>query len=243
RGDRPGARGNGSDGPSALGVRQGVAGARDERAPGRCGCCSPRTIRARVQRGERHVSERRVDRVREILDLAMERPSAERAAYVAGAAGADEVVRAEVLSLLGALDGAGDALEPPRAAHSEPTPAEPLTGLSFGPYVVGERIGEGGMGVVYATRDSRLGRTVAVKALPPSLARDPHRRARLEREARLLATLNHPNIAAVYGIEDTPRGPVVVMEFVPGQTLAEEIASRRRAVDQCISIARRIARG
>jgi len=189
------------------------------------------------------MSDSSTDRVREILDLALERPSGERPAFVAGAAAGDSQLCAEVMSLLGAFESAGDALEPPAAARIESSPAEPLTGFSFGPYVVGERIGEGGMGVVYATRDTRLDRTVAVKALPPSLLRDPHRRARLEREARLLASLNHPNIASIYGVEDTPRGPLLILEFVPGRTLASEIASRRLDVHESISIARQIARG
>lgn len=189
------------------------------------------------------MSTSRTDRVREILDLALEHPSAERAAFVAGASAGDEFLLAEVMSLLSALEDAGDSLEPPRHAEFQAPLAEPLTGLAFGPYIVGERIGEGGMGVVYATRDTRLERTVAVKALPPSLARDPHRRARLEQEARMLASLNHPNIAAIHGIENTPRGPVMVLEFVPGRTLAEELAAHRLSIEDSTAIARQIARG
>lgn len=183
------------------------------------------------------------DRVREILDLAMERPSSERSAFVSGATGNDMQLRAEVLSLLAALEGAGDALEPPSMDNGEQEVADPLTGMSFGPYVVGERIGEGGMGVVYATRDTRLERTVAVKALPPSLSRDPHRRARFEQEARLLASLNHPNIAGIYGVEETPRGPVMILEFVPGRTLTEEIKEHALSMEEALEIARQIARG
>ncbi|CAG0981095.1 serine/threonine-protein kinase PpkA [Phycisphaerales bacterium] len=187
------------------------------------------------------MSERKTDRVREILDLALTRPSGERAAFVAGAAGEDEYVRAEVLSLLGALERAGDSLEPPAAENGDVV--ESLTGLTLGPYVVGERIGAGGMGVVYAARDTRLGRSAAVKALPANLARDPHRRARLEHEARLLAALSHPNIAVIYGVEDTPRGPVIILELVPGRTLAEELAVRRMALEDAVAVARQIARG
>src|SRR5262245_14889942 len=124
------------------------------------------------------------ERVREVLDLALERPVQERAAYIAGVCGEDERLRDEVASLMRALDTGGEMLEPPAAAP--PPPAEPLTGLRFGAYRVAERVGEGGMGVVYRAEDTRLGRTVAVKALPLTLARDPHRRARFEHEARIL---------------------------------------------------------
>jgi serine/threonine protein kinase len=185
----------------------------------------------------------RTDKVREVLDLAMERPSGERGAFVAGAAAGDETLRAEVMSLLSALEGAGDSLEPPRGVGVEEEPARPLTGLSFGAYVVGERIGEGGMGVVYATRDTRLDRTVAVKALPWAVAKDPHRRARLEQEARLLASLNHPNVAAIYGVEDTALGPVMILEFVAGRTLEEELKARRFSVEECVGVGRQVARG
>lgn len=167
----------------------------------------------------------------------------ERGAFVAGACAGDTDLRSEVLSLLGALDRAGDLLEPPPAAARPPAaPATPLTGLQFGTYVVGERIGAGGMGVVYRGTDSRLGRTVAIKALPAELADDAHRRARFEHEARVVATLNHPNIAAIYGVEQTPRGPVMVLEHVPGETLAQILSRGRLPVEDVIQIGRQVAR-
>ncbi len=181
------------------------------------------------------------DRVREVLDLALERPAHEREAFVAGQAGPDERLRAEVLSLLNALETGGEALEPPAV---RPAPeAESLTGLKFGQYQVADRIGEGGMGVVYRAHDTRLGRAVAVKALPPAVARDPHGRARLEHEARVLASLNHPNIAAIYGIEDTARGPVMVLEFVPGEGLGRRLGRGPMPIDDAVAIAIQLARG
>ena len=80
-------------------------------------------------------------------------------------------------------------------------------------------IGKGGMGEVFRARDTRLGREVAIKILPASMARDPERLARFEREAKVLASLNHPNVAAIYGIEDSEAGRALVMELVPGETL------------------------
>src|SRR5262245_47186792 len=93
-------------------------------------------------------------------------------------------------------------------------------GTRLGPYAVGAQIGAGGMGEVYRATDTRLGRDVAIKVLPASLAQDPDRLARFDREARTLAALNHPNIAAILGVEEGPdrnAGPYVralVMELV-----------------------------
>jgi serine/threonine-protein kinase len=97
-------------------------------------------------------------------------------------------------------------------------------GVQVGGYQITERIGAGGMGEVYRARDARLGRDVAVKVLPPSVAFDAERRVRFEREARVLAGLNHPNIATLFGVEDSPAGTALVMELVEGQTLADRIA-------------------
>jgi serine/threonine protein kinase len=180
-------------------------------------------------------------RVREVLDLALERPAHDRPAFIAGVCGIDDRLRDEVTSLLGALDAGGDLLEPP-ALGTTPE-ATPLTGLCFGNYRVGERVGEGGMGVVYRAEDTCLGRTVAVKALPAALARDAHQRARFEHEARILASLNHPNIAAIHGVEETARGPVLVLEFVPGETLARRLDRGRLSPEEAIAIATSIARG
>jgi eukaryotic-like serine/threonine-protein kinase len=92
-------------------------------------------------------------------------------------------------------------------------------GTKLGPYEVLAPIGAGGMGEVYKARDTKLDRDVAIKVLPRVLARDPARLARFEREAKVLASLNHPNIAAIYGVEESDAGRALVMELVPGQTL------------------------
>jgi serine/threonine-protein kinase len=96
-------------------------------------------------------------------------------------------------------------------------------GTRFGPYEVLGAIGAGGMGEVYQARDTKLQRVVALKTLPPALAADPDRVARFRREALVLASLNHPNIAAIYGFEDSGGSSALVMEFVPGKTLDEVI--------------------
>src|SRR5258706_9710819 len=92
-------------------------------------------------------------------------------------------------------------------------------GERLGPYEILAPIGAGGMGEVYKARDTKLNREVAIKVLPQVLARDPERLARFEREAKVLASLNHPNIAHIYGVEESNAGRALVMELVPGQTL------------------------
>jgi len=101
-------------------------------------------------------------------------------------------------------------------------PLAPNTNL--GPYEILAQLGAGGMGEVYRARDSRLGRDVAVKVLPPEFARDPERLARFRREAQTLAGFNHPNIAAIYGLEETGPTPHLVLELVEGETLAARLA-------------------
>ena len=100
---------------------------------------------------------------------------------------------------------------------------------SLGPYRILGKLGAGGMGEVYRARDTRLGRDVAIKALPAAFAQDPERLARFEREARLLASLNHPNIAGIHGLEEVEGERYLVLEFVEGETLAAAARARRAA--------------
>ena len=115
-------------------------------------------------------------------------------------------------------------------------------GLRIGTYTIVAPLGAGGMGEVYRGRDSRLDREVAIKILPAALASDPERLARFEREAKVLASLNHPNIAHIYGIEESDGVRALVMDLVPGQTLAEAQKSalpRETALDYARQIAKR----
>jgi len=95
------------------------------------------------------------------------------------------------------------------------------TGTKLGPYEIQDKLGSGGMGEVYRARDTKLSRDVALKVLPETFASDPERMARFRREAQILASLNHPNIAAIYGFEDSGNRHALVMELVEGQTLAK----------------------
>jgi serine/threonine-protein kinase len=114
-------------------------------------------------------------------------------------------------------------------------------GTRFGPYAIGEKIGAGGMGEVYRATDTALKRDVAVKVLPESFATDLDRLARFQREAEILAALNHANIAQIYGLEKVAGNTVIVMELVDGPTLAERIADGPLAPDEALAIARQIA--
>jgi serine/threonine-protein kinase len=116
-------------------------------------------------------------------------------------------------------------------------------GARLGPYEVATLIGAGGMGEVYRATDTNLGRQVAVKVLPDTFAQDPERAARFEREAKTLASLNHPNIAAIYGLERSGGMSALVMELVEGATLADRISQGAMPVDEALTIAKQIAEG
>ncbi len=102
-------------------------------------------------------------------------------------------------------------------------------GTTLGPYSVTAKIGQGGMGEVYRARDTTLDRDVAIKILPEAFATDPDRLARFQREAQVLASLNHPGIAAIYGIEETDDTQGLLLELVEGPTLADR---NRVALDE-----------
>ena len=124
----------------------------------------------------------------------------------------------------------------------DPQPQAVLSaGLRVGPYEIVAPLGAGAMGEVYRARDTKLNRDVALKVLPPPFARDPDRLARFAREAHLLASLNHPNISAIYGLEEPNGAPALVLELVDGPTLAERIARGPIPVDEALTIARQIA--
>ena len=112
---------------------------------------------------------------------------------------------------------------------------------SLGHYRIAEKIGEGGMGEVYRATDTKLRRDVAIKVLPEAVARDPDRMARFSREAQVLASLNHPNIASIYGLEDADGKRALVMELVEGETLAERIRRGPIPLEEAIAIAKQMA--
>jgi serine/threonine protein kinase len=114
-------------------------------------------------------------------------------------------------------------------------------GARLGPYEILSPLGSGGMGEVYRARAMRLKRDVALKILPESFASDSERLARFQREAEVLASLNHPNIAAIHGLEESNGPRALVTELVEGPTLADRIAQGPLPVDEALPIAKQIA--
>src|SRR2546426_1136327 len=113
-------------------------------------------------------------------------------------------------------------------------------GARLGPYEIVSALGAGGMGEVYRARDTKLGREVAIKVLPADVARDSDRIARFTREAQVLASLNHPNIAGILHLEEADGISALVMELVEGETLADWIARGSIPIDEALPIARQI---
>jgi len=117
----------------------------------------------------------------------------------------------------------------------------PEIGQTVSHYRIVEKIGQGGMGEVYQATDTKLGRSVAIKVLPEAFAKDVDRVARFQREAKLLASLNHPNIAAIHGLEEVEGTNFLVMELVEGQTLDDRIKSGAIPVEEALKLALQIA--
>src|SRR5713101_6877602 len=114
-------------------------------------------------------------------------------------------------------------------------------GTRLGPYEIVSALGAGGMGEVYRGQDTKLGRDVALKILPDTFAADPERLARFQREAHVLASLNHPHIGAIYGLEESDGVRALVLELVEGPTLSDRIAQGAIPLDEALPIARQIA--
>ena len=169
----------------------------------------------------------------------------DRAAFLEQACAGDEALRREVESLLAEPASAAAFLAEPAVALAAQLVGDPgasmLTGRRIGVYQVQALLGAGGMGEVYRARDTKLGRDVAIKILPGHFTSDPERLARFEREARMLAALNHPHIAAIYGFEDADGGPALVLELVDGPTLADRLANGPVPIAEALQIGRQIA--
>ena len=198
--------------------------------------------------------------VERICLAALDLPADERAAFLEDACHGDEALRHEIESLLAHASSAEQFIEHPAVAGKGM-----LTGLSglslgqhLGPYHILARLGAGGMGEVYLARDGLLGRYVALKVLPDRFAADPERLARFRREAQLLASIKHPNIAIIHGLEGGPAAGIaaeassaptesgrhvraLVLEYIEGETLAERIAAGPLTVEDALPIARQIA--
>jgi len=182
-------------------------------------------------------------KVEQLCHAALERDVTLRAAYLHEACAGDDALRREVESLLAQEGQVGSFLEASplaqarsgewgkgsrdrsseAAVEAQASEEHSLVGRQLGAYLVRAKIGEGGMGEVYRAFDTKLRRDVALKVLPQQFARDPERMARFRREAQLLASLNHKNIAAIHGFEELPEANFLVLELVEGETFAERI--------------------
>jgi serine/threonine-protein kinase len=190
-------------------------------------------------------ADERRRRVEDLCHAALERDLAARAAFVATACGSDETLRNEVEALLAHAQTAEVFLSTPLGAVSAGALTDDrgmsLLGRTLGAYQIRSRLGSGGMGEVYRAHDSSLGRDVAIKVLPKAFTSDPERLARFEREARVLATLNHPNIGAIYGVEHADGVQALVLELVEGETLASRLQRGPLPFSQALVIAKQVA--
>ncbi len=176
-------------------------------------------------------------RITEIFHAALARGERTRDTFLDEACRHDPSLRDDVDRLLRSHHEAGafgETLPGPSAGHLVP-------GASFGPYVVGELLGAGGMGEVYRARDPKLGRDVAIKVLPAHVTADPDRLSRFTREARLLAALNHPNVGAIYEVEEAGGLRGLVLELIEGGTLADRLEGGALPLRESLGIARQIA--
>jgi predicted Ser/Thr protein kinase len=185
-------------------------------------------------------------RIGAVFDEALELDAAGRERLLAREEAAHPRIASEVRALLRAHEQSDGFLEQPAWVAApellvEPPPEAPLTGRTIGPYQVRHEIGRGGMGVVYAAEDVRLGRVVALKMLPPAYSRDAVARERLSREARAAAALSHPSIATVYALEEIDGDLFIASELVDGRTLRAGLASgpldKARLLDTALQIA------
>jgi eukaryotic-like serine/threonine-protein kinase len=166
----------------------------------------------------------------------------ERSRYLDGACAGNTSLRSQVESMLAAhAAAAADRFGERGAVGALATGAELPSGTTIGSYRIDRLIGVGGMGEVYRARDIRLGREVALKILPTAFASDPDRIERFEREARVLAAMNHPHIAAIHGVIEAESARALVLELVDGDTLQERLSSGELPVDDALAIARQIA--
>jgi Tol biopolymer transport system component len=197
------------------------------------------------------VTPERWERIEALYHDAEALPPDRRDEFLAEACGNDHDLRRDVASLLDEPVSPGGFLSQPailRAAHMlGDAPAASMTGRSVGRYQLHALIGAGGMGEVYHSHDATLARDVAVKILPPAFINDSDRLARLEREARMLAAVNHPNICAIYGVEEANGIRFLLLELVEGDTLADRLVQAASPVaaglplPEVLNIARQLA--
>jgi Tol biopolymer transport system component len=176
--------------------------------------------------------------IQELFHAALKLPPAERRSFLTTRCPHDQSLRDEVELLL------EEDANPSAVLEADPEQGGSFTlpiGTHIGPYEITGTIGAGGMGDVYRAHDSKLRRDVALKVLPENFAKDSERISRFRREAQLLASLNHPNIAAIYGLEESDGVLAIVMELVEGPTLAERMSAGAVCFEEALNMARQMS--
>lgn len=201
------------------------------------------------------MSPERWQQLEPLLNEALDLPPDKRSEFLNQACNGNQSLRLEIEALLAQEERIDSFIEEPilplpddlkQLAQDEPPkpapPTEPLTGKQLGKYKIRSLLGKGGMGEVYLAYDAGLDREVALKFLPPEVARDPEQTERFKREARTLAKLeNHPNIAVIHDLELSNPTPFLVLEYVPGQTLAERLQQGALPLAEAVPLFQQIA--
>jgi serine/threonine protein kinase/tetratricopeptide (TPR) repeat protein len=187
----------------------------------------------------------RWQKVKEVFQDARQYSSGPRAAFLAAACADDEDLRREVESLLAADNQSGSFMDRPAAVaavdHFATKRVEYIPGSTVGSYQIERQIGQGGMGVIYLARDTRLGRPVALKLLQPHLTKDPQRLHRFRQEARAVSALNHPNILTIYETGEVGGVSFIATEFIDGLTVRGLMAAGQRTIGATIDIVLQVA--
>jgi len=189
------------------------------------------------------MTQERWRRIKELYHEARQRQGNDRSTFLAQACGSDVELRREVQALLNQdADSGSKILDRPAAELlPESSVMQLAPGANLGQYRIGEHLGAGGMGTVYKATDMKLGRQVALKLLRPEMLEDAGAGARFEREARTLASINHPGIAAIYGLEEHEGVRFLALEYVPGPTLAGRLQRGPLPPREAISVSKQIA--
>jgi tetratricopeptide (TPR) repeat protein len=184
----------------------------------------------------------RWQQIEQLYHAALTRDQNQRADFLREACAGDDALRREIESLLVHGAETNSFLEAPALAAKlfVEHPGQSFIGRQIGPYRIVSLLGAGGMGEVYQAQDTKLRRDVAIKVLPRAFLNDPERLSRFQREARMLASLNHPNIATIHGLEQSDGVNYLVMELVPGQTLAERLKTGPMKVEEALKVASQI---
>ena len=184
------------------------------------------------------MADNRLTEVLRLVEEALAHEGAERATYLDAACGADPALRREVEALLAEPSSGAGVLDTPPWIQDRP---QFVAGTQLGHYRILEKLGEGGMGVVYKARDLHLDRSVALKILPPEHLADPDRKQRFTQEARAASALDHPNIITIHDIASEAGVDFIAMEYVPGRTLDQLIPDKGMRLHDALKVAVQVA--